>query len=74
MLEIEFSERNNMSSYQKALRLISSMAVSSVLAIFIGNWLDGIFGTSPWILLALLVYAIGGSLYLLIKDLGDENG
>ena len=74
MLEIEFSERNNMSSYQKALRLISSMAVSSVLAIFIGNWLDGIFGTSPWILLALLVYAIVGSLYLIIKDLGDENG
>lgn len=63
-----------MNSYQKALRLISAMAVSAILAIFIGNWLDGIFHTSPWILLVLLAYAIGGSLYLLIKGFGDENG
>lgn len=63
-----------MNTYQKALRLIFSMAASAILAIFIGNWLDGIFHTSPWILLILLAYAIGGSLYMLIKGLGDEHG
>lgn len=63
-----------MKTYQKALRLISSMAVTAVLAIFVGNWLDEFFHTSPWILLSLLLYAIGGSLYMLIKGLGDDNG
>lgn len=63
-----------MKNYQKAIRLVSSMALSSILAIFIGNWLDEYFHTSPWILLMFLTYAIGGTFYLILKGLGDDNG
>lgn len=56
---------------QKAIRLVSSMAVSSIAAIFVGNWLDEQFSTGPWILLMLLLYAIGGTLYMIVKGFSD---
>lgn len=50
------------------------MAVSSVLAIFVGKWLDEFFHTTPWIMLILLAYAIGGCLYMLVKGFSDDHG
>jgi hypothetical protein len=35
-------------------------------AIFVGRWLDSLFGTEPWILLALILAAIPASLLAII--------
>lgn len=51
---------------------MSTMLVACVLAVFIGNKLDELLCTSPWILLILLAYAIGSSIYLMVKKLGDN--
>ncbi len=37
------------------------LAVSVVLFFFLGRWLDGLWGTAPWLMLAgLLLGAVGG--------------
>lgn len=74
MREIVSSEPNSVKDYYKAIRLVSLMAVGGILAVFIGMKLDAYFHTAPWILLGLLAYAIGGSLYLIVKELGDVDG
>lgn len=72
MQEIVSSERNrHMKEAYKAMRYLSVMVVSCILALVIGNWLDTYFQTSPWILLGLLAYAIFASLYMLVKGLGE---
>lgn len=63
-----------MKAYQKAIRMVFTMALSCVLAIFLGLWIDEILHTTPWIMLLLLAYAIGGSIYMLIRSAGDEDG
>lgn len=62
-----------MKDYQKAIRFLSVMALSCVLAVFGGNFIDQFFHTTPLFLLILLFYAIGGNLYKLLKDTGDES-
>lgn len=62
-----------MHDYHRAIRFISTMAAASILAVFIGHWLDEMLHTTPIIMLALLAYAIGGSFYQLLKDTGDES-
>lgn len=61
-----------MHDYHRAMRFIGTMAIASVLAVFIGHWLDEMLHTTPFLMLALLAYAIGGSFYQLLKDTGDE--
>lgn len=58
----------------KAIRLMTTMVIACLSAVFIGNALDTFFHTSPWILFILLGYAIVSSLYLLVKKLGDDDG
>lgn len=53
-----------------ALRYIMTMVLSCVLALLLGLWLDDQLHTSPIFVLGLLLYAIGGSLYMMIKKLG----
>ncbi|MCI8540910.1 MAG: uracil phosphoribosyltransferase [Erysipelotrichaceae bacterium] len=53
-----------------ALRFIMTMVLSCVLALLLGLWLDEQLHTSPIFVLGLLLYAIGGSLYMMIKKLG----
>lgn len=55
-------------------RFTSRMLVGCVAAGFLGHYLDDKFSTTPWILLVLLFYVIGGSFYLLMKEIGDEDG
>ena len=62
-----------MHDYHRAMRFISSMAIASVLAVFLGHWLDEQLHTTPIIMLLLLTYAIGGSFYKLLKETGDED-
>ena len=53
-----------------ALRYIMTMVLSCVLALLLGLWLDEQLHTSPIFVLGLLLSAIGGSLYMMIKKLG----
>lgn len=46
----------------------SRMIVGCLFSVIVGNKLDAHFHTSPWIMFALLVYVIAGSLFLLIKE------
>lgn len=57
-----------------AIRFSSRMVVGCILAIILGNWIDKQLSTTPWIMFVLLIYAIGGSFYLLIKETGDQHG
>ncbi len=62
-----------MNGYRKGLRALCSMLGSSILALVFGIWLDNRFATRPWIMLALLAYAIGGNLYILMKGMADDD-
>lgn len=50
-----------------ALGAGSELAVSSLAGFFLGRWLDGKFGTSPWLLLAGILLGISVGLYQLIR-------
>ncbi len=58
------------SDFKKVQKFIGMIAAGSFLGIVLGSWLDKVFNTEPIFLLLLLGYAIFGSLYLLLKDLG----
>lgn len=57
----------------KAMRLMFTMVVACIIAVFVGNVFDEIFHTSPLFLLVLFAYAIVSSLYLMVKRLGDDH-
>lgn len=44
-------------------------AVSIVLFVFLGQWLDRRFGTAPWLLFACLFLGAGGSFYSIYRRL-----
>ncbi|MGL5979109.1 MAG: AtpZ/AtpI family protein [Erysipelotrichaceae bacterium] len=46
------------------------IAAGSILAVFLGNFLDEFLHTSPLFLIGLLLYVIVGSLLWLIKEVG----
>ncbi|MEG0290902.1 MAG: AtpZ/AtpI family protein [Erysipelotrichaceae bacterium] len=73
MLETVYSARSKMREYQKAIKVISTMAITCVLALFIGHFIDQCLHTTPFFLIALLFYAIGGNLYQLFKDTGEDK-
>lgn len=58
------------SDYKKVQKFMGMIAGGSVMAVFVGNFLDGLFDTSPGFLIGLLFYVIFGSLYWLIKQVG----
>ena len=49
-------------------RFIARITIGLIVSLWLGNWLDRIFNTSPWLMLCSLFYVIIGSLYLLIKE------
>lgn len=74
MLVIVFLERSNpMKEAYKAMRMMFTMVFACIIAVIVGNAFDEIFHTSPILLLVFLAYAIGSSLYLMIKRLGNDN-
>lgn len=62
-----------MSGYRKGLRALSSMLVSSILALVVGIWIDQWLHITPWIMLILLAYAIIGNLYILVKGTANDE-
>ena len=44
------------------------MLVGTALGFFVGNWLDGRFGWSPWGVLVGTMLGLAAGMYLLIKD------
>jgi len=44
-------------------------ALSILVFVYVGNWLDRRFGTAPWMLLAALFFGAGGSFYSMYRKL-----
>jgi F0F1-type ATP synthase assembly protein I len=44
-------------------------ALSILIFVYLGSWLDRRFGTAPWILLAALFFGAGGSFYSMYRKL-----
>ena len=49
-------------------KFISRITFGIAIAVFIGNRIDKALSTTPWIMIALLVYVVFGSLFLLVKE------
>jgi F0F1-type ATP synthase assembly protein I len=52
------------------------LAAAVTLFFFIGRWLDGKFGTEPWLMLAGALIGAGGGMYRFIKtamEIGAEE-
>lgn len=74
MLEIVSSEPNSrMKDTAKAMRFMMTMTITCIIAVFVGNFFDEMFQTSPIILLIFLAYAIVSSLYMLVKGFGEPH-
>lgn len=56
-----------------AQRFVSRMVAGCVLAVLLGYNIDNYLHTTPWIMFALLLYVIIGSLYILVKETGDDS-
>jgi len=54
-----------------AIHFVGKLIGGILMAILIGNAIDEYFHTTPFIMMALLLYVIIGSLYKLVKDTGD---
>jgi len=47
------------------------LALSVVVFLFLGRWLDGKFGTDPWLMLAGLALGATGGLIVFLKQASD---
>lgn len=62
--------------YGSYMTLGLQLAITVVLFFFLGRWLDGKFGTDPWLMLAGLVIGVGGGLTSFLRKviaLGKEE-
>lgn len=73
MQEIVFSVLNRMKEYYKAIRFVTLMLMSCLLAVLAGLWIDEQVHTTPLFLFILLAYAIGGNLYRLLKGSSEDG-
>ena len=46
---------------------IASLAGAVVLMLFAGMWLDGKFGTSPWLMVAGIFFGLGAGMFQFIR-------
>ena len=50
-----------------------TMAASVLIGVFLGKFLDGIFGTSPWLLLLFSFFGVGAAIKSLFNWSDEEN-
>lgn len=60
-------------SSRPAQRFVSRMVAGCLIAVLLGHNIDKYLHTTPWIMLILLLYVIIGSLYILVKETGDDS-
>lgn len=58
----------------EALAFGVTLALSSIGAFYLGRFLDGRWGTDPWLSVILPILAIGGSFYRFIRRLLANAG
>lgn len=58
--------------HKAATAFSSRMIVGCLASVILGSKLDAYFKTTPWIMFAMLVYVIAGSLYLLVRESGGK--
>jgi ATP synthase protein I len=57
--------------YGKAYEIIAAsiqLAAAVILMLFLGRWLDGKFGTAPWLMLAGLTVGFAAGLYAFLRS------
>ena len=62
--------------YGPYLTLGLQLALTVVVFFFLGRWLDGKFGTDPWLMLAGLALGVGGGMTAFLRkalELGREE-
>ncbi|MCL2002384.1 MAG: AtpZ/AtpI family protein [Oscillospiraceae bacterium] len=66
---------STLGSFAKAFALLSqigiTVAVCVAIGVFLGRWLDGLLGTSPWLLLVCSLLGVGAGVKY-IMDLGNR--
>ena len=60
--------------HRAATAFSSRMIVGCLFSVVIGNKIDQYLHTTPWVMFAMLVYVIVGSLYLLIRESRENSG
>lgn len=61
-----------MKEYVKAIRFMTTMFLSCMVAVLAGMWIDDQLHTTPLFLFLFLTYAIGASFYLLLKGMKEK--
>ncbi|MGA9119321.1 MAG: AtpZ/AtpI family protein [Bacteroidota bacterium] len=72
----ESGNRRLFSSVGPFLTLGIQLALTVILLFFLGRWLDGKFGTAPWLMLGGIVIGITGGLIKFIRtsmEIGREE-
>lgn len=62
-----------MKGYKVATRFVTRIVAGSVIALFVGNWLDEALHTTPLFLICFLLYVLIGTGVLLIKETQHGN-
>jgi len=72
--ESESSREAQRGGLAVALSVGWELALCTGLSFWLGYWIDGRFGTSPWGVLALTLAGIGIALYRLIRTFSGPSG
>jgi F0F1-type ATP synthase assembly protein I len=73
---MERDARPRGAAYASMMTLGLQLAIAVVAFFFLGRWLDGKLGTSPWLMLAGLAVGAGGGLLSFVRkavELGREQ-
>ncbi|MEG0315153.1 MAG: hypothetical protein RR929_00350 [Erysipelotrichaceae bacterium] len=62
-----------MNGYKLATKLVTMLLFGILIAIYLGDKIDSYLNTTPWVMLAMIVYVIVGCLILLVKET-NKNG
>ncbi len=60
-----------MAGYGKAYEIIAAalqLVVAVILMFFLGNWLDGKFGTAPWLMMTGLMVGFGAGFFAFLRS------
>ncbi len=49
------------------------MAAAVVLMFFVGRWLDAKFGTDPWLMIAGILFGVGGGMYTFLRTVSEVD-
>ena len=67
-------KRSQWDSLYEAASLGLAFPVAIALGFFLGRWLDGLFGTRPWLTIVLTAFGIAGAFVNLFRAASKNDG